>query len=209
MEGERMAKCGGGGRPWARAVAPVAEWVARRLWTRKNTPARQTEPPTRLTQARRRKAQGGTSVPPDLSAPRFQRLCRGCGKPITRGQNHCADCAVSLASERFVDAARLGRAKAHTPEARAKEGQKQRQHAEARNSWTPSSKPEWLTAKCFDDQIQPRLARLSNSSIASRIGVSRWYAGRIRQGHRPHLRHWQVLAELVGLFGACEKATDS
>jgi hypothetical protein len=31
------------------------------------------------------------------------------------------------------------------------------------------------------------------------VGVSRWYAGRIRQGYRPHPRHWQALAELVGI----------
>ena len=32
--------------------------------------------------------------------------------------------------------------------------------------------------------------------------VSRWYAGRIRQGYRPHPRPWQALAQLVGVFGA-------
>jgi hypothetical protein len=35
--------------------------------------------------------------------------------------------------------------------------------------------------------------------IASRIGVSRWYAGRIRQGYVPHPRHWVALAEQVGI----------
>jgi len=29
--------------------------------------------------------------------------------------------------------------------------------------------------------------------------VSRWYAGRVREGYRPHPRHWQALAELVSL----------
>jgi hypothetical protein len=32
-----------------------------------------------------------------------------------------------------------------------------------------------------------------------RISVSRWYAGRIREGYRPHPRHWEVLAELAGV----------
>jgi len=41
------------------------------------------------------------------------------------------------------------------------------------------------------------LAGVSNSAIRARIGVSRWYAGRIRGGYRPHPRHWQALAELV------------
>ena len=48
-------------------------------------------------------------------------------------------------------------------------------------------------------QVQPRLAAISTSAIASRIGVSRWYAGRIRRGYRPHPRHWQALAQLVGV----------
>jgi len=30
---------------------------------------------------------------------------------------------------------------------------------------------------------------------------SRWYAGRIREGYRPHPRHWPALAELVGVAG--------
>jgi hypothetical protein len=91
----------------------------------------------------------------------------------------------------------MGRAIAHSPEARAKEGEKQRQHAEARNSWTPSRETAWLTAKVYLERIQPLLAGLPNSAIAAVIGVSRWYAGRIRQGYCPHPRHWQALAELV------------
>jgi CRISPR-associated endonuclease Cas1 len=184
---------------WARAVAPLAEWVARQLWRRKRTPEHKTEPPTRLTQARRREAQGGTPMQSVLAAPKRQNICRGCGNMLTRGRDHCAQCAVAPASERLVDVARIGRTVAHAPEARAKEGQKQRQHAEARNSWTPSNNPDWLTSKVYSARIQPRLAKLPNSAIASRIGVSRWYAGRVRKGYRPHPRHWQSLAELVSV----------
>jgi hypothetical protein len=43
------------------------------------------------------------------------------------------------------------------------------------------------------------VAEISSSSIAPHIGVSRWYAGRIRRGYRPHARHWQALGELIGL----------
>ena len=186
---------------WARAVAPLAEWVARQLWRRKRTPERESEPPTRLTQARRREAQGGTPLQSELAAPRRKNICRGCGKTLTRGRDHCGQCAIEPASERLLDAARLGRTVAHTPEARAKQGRKQRKHANARNSWTPSSMPTWLTGKLYAEKIQPLLARLPNSTIASCIGVSRWYAGRIRQHNQPHPRHWQALAELVGISG--------
>ena len=103
---------------------------------------------------------------------------------------------------RLVDVAQRGRLVAHTPEARAKAGRKQRQHAEARNSWIPVCKPGWLTATVYEERIQPLLAMLPNSSIASRIGVSRFYAGGVRQGYRPHPRHWQALAELVGVWGS-------
>jgi CRISPR-associated endonuclease Cas1 len=185
---------------WARAVAPVAEWVAKQLWQRRQTPDKEIEPPTRLTQARRRKAQGGAPPQSELAEPRRKNICRGCGTTLSRGRDHCARCAVDLASERLVDVARLGRSVAHTPEARAKEGQKQRQHAEARNSWTPSNTPDWLTDRVYSEKIQPLLAKLPNSTIASRISVSRWYAGRIRRGYRPHPRHWQALAELVGVL---------
>ncbi len=54
-------------------------------------------------------------------AQRAENLCRGCGKSINPGREHCADCAVSPASERLVIASRLGRAAAQTPEALAKQ----------------------------------------------------------------------------------------
>lgn len=184
---------------WERAVAPLAEWVAKELWQRKRTPEQKREPPTRLTQARRREAQRGTSLQPELAAPRREHICRGCGKPLTRGQHHCLQCGIGTATENLVAAARLGRAVAHTPEARVKEGQKQRQHAKARETWEPSNQPAWLTAKIYSNKIQPLLAKLSNSVIAKQIAVSRWYAGRIRKGDSPHPRHWPKLAQLVGV----------
>src|SRR5437867_12932272 len=56
-----------------------------------------------------------------------------------------------------------------------------------------------LRANYLPTRIQPLLAVLSTSVIRSSIGVSRWYAGRIREGYRPHPRHWQALARLVGI----------
>ncbi len=156
---------------WARAVAPVAEWVARQLWstTHKRTPSKL--PPTHLTQTYRREAKGVASVPRAHVAPRL------------------------------ANAARVGRVASHSPEALAKEGETQRQHARARSAWKPSMQPEWLTAEVYSDKIQPRLVGISSSVIASRIGVSRWYAGRIREGYRPHPRHWQALSHMVGYTG--------
>jgi len=81
----------------------------------------------------------------------------------------------------------------------AKEGETQKRRPLARSCWDPSSQPAWLTADVYSDKIHPLLSGVSSSVIASRIGVSRWYAGRIREGYRPHPRHWQALAELVGV----------
>ena len=46
-------------------------------------------------------------------------------------------------------------------------------------------------------KVQPLLATVSTSEIAATVGVSRWYAGRIREGYRPHPRHGAALAQLV------------
>jgi hypothetical protein len=184
---------------WARAVAPVAEWVARQLWSRQRKPSHETAPPTRLTQRHKREVKRAPSLPQTERAAQFQTLCRGCGKDIEPRSTHCAQCAVSVATERLAEAARAGRVAGHTPEALSKQGNTQRRHRQAQTSWSSSMQPEWLTENAYAESIQPLLATLSSSTIASRLGISRWYAGRIRQGYRPHPRHWQALATLVGI----------
>jgi hypothetical protein len=72
-------------------------------------------------------------------------------------------------------------------------------HNQAKAAWNPAKQPSWLTEQVFSQKIQPALTQASATAIAKRIGVSRWYAGRIREGYRPHPRHWQVLAELAGI----------
>jgi len=184
---------------WGRAVAPIAEWVAGTLWSRGRKSTCDVALPTRLTQRRKRESKGGPPLPSPISPPRRENLCRGCGKAIQVGRINCADCAVGGATERLVNAARFGRVAARSPEARAKHVASRRRHAEACSEWDPSTQPAWLTSEVFSQQIQPLLASIPASAIRSRIGVSRWYAGRIREGYRPHPRHWLALAELVGV----------
>jgi CRISPR-associated endonuclease Cas1 len=181
---------------WSRAVAPVAEWVARAFWST----IRKADAPlaTRLTQTNKRQAKGTPSLPSAPHAPRPQTLCRGCGKNIAAGHIHCAQCSIEGATERLVSVARVGRVAAQTPEALAKQADSQRRHSRARSSWNESSQPAWLTGEAFSERIQPLLARVSTSIIRSQIGVSRWYASKIRQGYRPHPRHWRALASMVG-----------
>jgi len=181
---------------WGRLVAPWAEYVARALWT---PTARPEIPATRLTQQHRREAKGSPLLPPQTPTPQRENICRGCGKTIRRGRANCADCAIEAATQRLASAARIGRSVSHTPEARAKQSATRRRHARACSEWDPSIQPAWLTESVFLRKVQPLLAALSTSKIAAVIGVSRGYAGRIREGYCPHPRHWQVLGELVGI----------
>jgi hypothetical protein len=99
----------------------------------------------------------------------------------------------------MLGAARIGRQTANGPEAQAKRSMKARTNALAQHSWNPSDQPKWLTPEFFTQKIQPLLANVSMFVIRSSIGVSKWYASKIRQGYRPHPRHWQALAKLVGV----------
>ncbi len=184
---------------WRRAVGPVAEWVARTLWAGRKKVDYNAPPPTRLTQSHRREARASKPAPTAARAPRLQNLCRGCGKEIELGHKHCGECARSVSAERMVEIARIGREFSRTPEARAKEGKKQREHSKGRSAWTISGHPAWLTEQVYNQKIQPLLAPMTNKAVATTIGVSKAFAGRIRRGYRPHPRHWQALAELVGV----------
>ncbi len=184
---------------WARAVAPIAEWVAGTLWSRGRKPTHDVRLPTRLTQQHKREAKGGSPLPSPMSPPRGENICRGCGKTIQIESSNCAECAIGAATERLVSAANLGRVAARTPEARAKHVDSRRRHAQACSAWDASKQPAWLTSEVFSQQIQPLLPTIPTSAIRSRLGVSRWYAGRIREGYRPHQRHWLALAQLAGV----------
>jgi len=185
---------------WSKLVAPVAEYVAQEIWSSISRPASilaRRGIATRLTQ-RTKRAVKGTDVP-SVKAPKPERVCRGCGKPVKAKSVNCSKCDVDVATKRLVEVARAGRVAGHTPEAIAKEAATHRKHAQARAAWNPAKQPAWLTAQAFSEKVQPALAQASATAIAKRIGISRWYAGRIREGYRPHPRHWKALAKLVGL----------
>jgi len=181
---------------WGKLVAPWAEYVARTLWGSTVRAKTGRLPSTPLTQQHRRAAKGSPPVP-KIQAPTTEHLCRGCGKRIEGDSKHCKKCDLQIATERIVEVARAGRIAGHTPEAIAKEAATHRKHAQARAAWNPAKQPTWLTEQVFSEKVQPALATASATAIAKRIGVSRWYAGRIREGYRPHPRHWLALAELV------------
>jgi CRISPR-associated endonuclease Cas1 len=184
---------------WRRAVAPVAEWVARAFWSSIRRPDAPIA--TRLTQNNKREAKGALPLPSTISAPRRDNLCRGCGKTIQDGRTNCVRCAVDDATKNMLDAAKIGRQTANSAEAQLKRANTQRKNALAQHAWKSSDQPSWLTEKFYSDKVQPLLAAMSASAIARQISVSRWYSGRIREGYRPHPRHWKALAELIGVTG--------
>ena len=185
---------------WRKLVAPVAEYVAHTFWQTTSRSNRTKLPATNITQTRRRLAKGGSVSLPSPALPKLQRLCRTCGVPLAHGQSHCANCARPEARKRMIAVARLGRMATHTPEAEALRAAAQRQQVAARKAWQPSDKPDWLTKQFYAEKVQPRLAALRNSAIASALTVSMPYAAEIRAGRRrPHPRHWRALAELAGV----------
>jgi CRISPR-associated endonuclease Cas1 len=185
---------------WGRAVAPFAECVARTLSSTISKPNRQIGPATRLTQRHRREAKAGMSAMPTKPAPRPQAICRICGATIARGRSYCASCVTTVSKQNLVEVARSGRVAAQRPEAQARRSATKRRHDISRQSWLRSSQPPWLNNDTYIRRIQPRLAGITYSAIASALRVSMPYAADIRAGRRrPHPRHWQALARLVGV----------
>jgi hypothetical protein len=182
---------------WRRAVAPIAEWVAREFWSTIRRPDAPLA--TRLTQAKKREAKGGT-ISLANPAPRPENVCLGCGKVVAKGSTRCATCAVEVSREQMRDVARQGRVASKSPESRARVAATQRRQQRARYGWQPSSQPGWLTDEVYVNQIQPNLRNASLSTIASALDVSIMYASDIRRGRRrPHPRHWESLAKLAGI----------
>jgi CRISPR-associated endonuclease Cas1 len=171
---------------WRRAVAPIAEWVARAIWSTIRKPDAPLA--TRLTQTNKREAKGA-SVPIAPPAHRPPNVCLGCGKEIAAGNMHCAICIVDVSRKKMLEIAKQGRIASRSPESKARLAETQRRQTTARWNWDPASQPSWLTEDFYKNQIQPRLTTCSLSQIASALDVSILYASHIRRGRRPHPRH--------------------
>ncbi len=161
---------------WRRALAPLAESVARSLWSKIPKHARYQPLATRLTQQSRREAKGAPPEPPPARLLKRQNLCRGCGEAIGPGALHCASCAVASTTERIKNAARSGRVAAQSKRAQADRSATQRRHAAQRRDWSASDQPLWLTEEIYLQRIQPLLPGVSNASIANALDMSIPYA---------------------------------
>ena len=97
-------------------------------------------------------------------------------------------------------AAALGRKAALSADSQARRTETQRRNARAQHGWIAAKHPSWLDQETYVNRILPRLSGLTVSAIASAIQVSLGYADSIRKGKvHPHARHWQTLANLVGV----------
>jgi len=186
---------------WGRAVAPIAEWVAQSLWTsaRKNVGGGHLLP-TRLTQRRKSEGQGMQYVHDTKAPPPPDKICQGCGATTRIGRN-CTKCGREISREKLIELAKVGRVAAQSAEARRKHSETQRRHEAAKRAWNSSPRPAWPDENIYVEKVQPALAMVTISTLAESLGVSESYAADIRAGrHRPHPRHWHVLAQLAGIL---------
>jgi len=185
---------------WGRAVAPIAEWVAQSLWTSARKTARRDQMlPTRLTHRRRSEGRGKEFVLDTQAAPYPDKICPGCGATTRLGRN-CPKCGREISREKLIELAKVGREAAKSAESRRKHSETQQRHEAAKRAWRSSPKPAWPDENTYVEKVRPVLAMVTISTLAAKLGISESYAADIRAGrHRPHPRHWQALAELVGV----------
>jgi CRISPR-associated endonuclease Cas1 len=182
---------------WAKLVAPYAESISHSLYGGRASRTRCLPGiKTPLTQRHRREAKNTTAE--RVSLPKAVHICRGCGTPVHRQSAECWNCAQNTRTTTMGDVARLGRLASRRPEAQQKLLRSATKQALARFSWDSSQLPPWLTREFFLQTIHPLLATVSPSQLRSVLGISHFYANKIRKGCVPHPRHWQKLAELVG-----------
>ena len=179
---------------WGRAVAPIAEWVARGLWSTTKKAIRLQLPPTRLTQAHKREVKGISADASANAAPQPMHVCRGCGASVKADRDYCTACGLVVSTDKILQVGKAGRVAAQSPQAQASRAETQRGNAIAQHAWKNTN---GVTEQTYAQKIQPGLARVSISAIATSLGVSWSYAADIRRGRRrPHARHWETLARL-------------
>jgi hypothetical protein len=182
---------------WGRAVAPIAEWVTAELWSTTRKPNRLGLPAIRLTETRRREAKGVAANLPANTPPKPMRICRGCGASVKRDRDYCTACGLVISTQRILEVGEAGRVAAQSAQAQASRAETQRRHTIAQHAWKSSN---GITEEMYACEIQPHLSKLSISAIATALSVSWSYAADIRRGRRrPHERHWETLACLVGV----------
>ena len=127
---------------WGRAVAPIAEWVARAFWSTIRRPDAPLA--TRLTQNNKRAAKGSLPQSARKKLPTQPNVCIACGKPIYGSHSWCATCALRNSTEALIRGATTGRIVAQSAPARARRLETKRRHDLGRSNWSKLQHPSWL-----------------------------------------------------------------
>lgn len=184
---------------WGRAVTPVAEWVAQALWNSGKSASKGSNVPTRLTQRHRSEGRGNTIHIRPNPIPRRENICEVCGAEGVKNR-YCQSCAVEVSRENMAQVALIGHARPKTQQVKARISKAISDHAVANTWWDAKNLPSWLTEEYYLERIQPQLRTVRVREISEAIHVSKPYAALIRAGrNRPHPRHWETLARLVGV----------
>jgi CRISPR-associated endonuclease Cas1 len=163
---------------WARAVAPVAEWVAQTLWRGRKCPNSERLLPTRLTQRRKSEGRGNDFVVRATRVTRQLKICQVCGAEGVNNR-YCKSCAVEVSRETMAQVALIGHAK-RTTQARVRVSRVLSDHAVANSWWSASSLPDWLNEECYLQEVLPKLRTIKVREIAQALNVSKPYAAQIR-----------------------------
>jgi hypothetical protein len=186
---------------WARAVAPIAEYVAHQLG---QAMAGKYQSATPLTASRAKSAQAlvkarraavrarsttGTRARQQPGSPTAPTLwsCPDCGAPVTNPRHtRCESC---------IDAD-----PAQTPEIRANRGAAIAARKRALREWDHAHPDVDYDPGAFRRLILPGLQGVKLTDIAQAAGISKGYASNVRAGKfTPHVSTWAGLAALVGV----------
>jgi CRISPR-associated endonuclease Cas1 len=176
---------------WRTLVAPFAEQVAHTLADASPYPVPK---PTPLTATRRG---ARARIPKRISRP-LGTVCQDCGAPIDRQRHYCPECWPAHRQVNGLAGSTAARASLTTAAARARKGETvssgklaAKAARAAAIGWSPTA---------WDATIAPKLSGFTTRQIAEATGLSIPYANRIRRGTQvPDPRHWQAIANLVGV----------
>ena len=188
---------------WSKMIAPHAEAIARIL------AGENVKLPSPLTERNRSAGRGNVYLKPALPAARAGiGLCRVCGCEIPPGRASCDACLneyLMTAHQEIAEAksVKLKQAwagerrkddRSHNAEANSKRSEKLAANRQAPGGLKPPS-PEWGGE--FESLILPRLAKIGIRRIAAACSISLTYAGLIKNGKVPAVRHRAALHSLV------------
>lgn len=194
-------------------VAPVVEQVAQRLLQGQSTTTKPIQAPTLASQTNRSAGRDQlwttgkkATTPGKLSVP---AACRDCGLILeVATRQYCDACLPGYHEAQataFSDAGRMelaelraaGKDPSRGGQAKAKRGQKNRQHMQDQAMWETEHETE-TDPEVFQGEILPQLQGVSLRVMAKATGLSEQYCSLIRRGkYAPHRRHSDALFQLV------------